>query len=573
MNQIPPRTSTAVFSQPDLLVYVRMGWRWLWLIVLVALLAGGAAYLFTRNMTPIYQASATLMIKTGRGASGDSYANYLTDEKAGRTYSDLMKRASVMRQVFTRLGLEPSLVKKQIATISVNPVRDTQLLQLAVDGPNPELVAAVANTLPQVFLDELRQIQSSRYAESKASLSEQLDQLTRQIETTKLQLTEIAEQRTAQEQLEFSRLSNALTQYETSYANLLQSFEQLRLAEAESSDTIVIMEPAAVPDAPVRPRLLYNVLLALVVGALAALGVVFLIEYLDDRVQTPEDLRRIVDTPVLGAIAQLPSNKVKSGGAEHLISIGEPRHPVVEAYRRLRTNLQFYNIDAGLKSIVVTSSVASEGKSSTSANLAVVMAQSGLSVVLVDADLRKPKQHTNFGLPRRPGLAEALVTGQVADSALQPVANVPTLRVLTAGESVPNPAELLGSQRMRQLMQQLAEQVDIILYDTPPLLAVTDAQVIGHLADGALLVINTHKTAGAAVHRAVEALIQAKVPLMGVVLNRLSTASHGYYYYYYHDYAQAADGADGKGRKKRKSRSSKPQPAPELAAAEAQVDP
>ena len=545
------------FTQPDVKMYARLAWRWLWLVVLCALVAGAAAFLVSLNMTPIYQAASKVMINEARTPAGGVYgANYndiLASERVARTYADLMKRDSVMAEAFVQLGLDPALVESQITAVTVSPVRDTQLVALTFEGPNPQLVAAVANTLPSVFVDELHAIQSGRFAESKASLGRQLDEMSRQVETAKLRLGELEQQRTAQEEMEYTQLSGVLPEYQTSYANLLQSFEALRLTEAQSTDSVVLMEAAAAPTTPVRPRVLVNTLLAAVVGALAALGTVFLLEYLDDRVQTPEDLQRIANVPVLGAIGVTPGTRGGKGGATGnahggdveedeelgaatLISVADPRHPIVEAYRRLRTNLQYYNLDASLTSLLLTSAEAGEGKSSSSANLAVVMAQSGARVILVDADLRKPRQHRIFGVPRQPGLAEAL-RGGYAPELLRPVPGVPNLRLLTSGETVPNPAEILGSQRMRQLVEQLHAEADFIIFDTPPLLAVTDAQIVGHLADGALLVINSQKTSAGAVHRALESLAQVNVPVMGAVLNRLSGAGRSYYYFYYHNYS------------------------------------
>ena len=590
-SSVPAVSAISGFTQPDLKMYARLAWRWLWLVVLCAVIGGAAAFLVSLNMTPIYQAESKVMINEARTPSAANYNDILASERVARTYADLMKRDSVMAEAFVRLGLDPALVDSQITAVTVSPVRDTQLVALTIEGPNPQLVAAVANTLPSVFVDELRKIQSGRFAESKASLSQQLDEMSRQVETTKLRLGELEQQRTAQEEMEYTQLSSALTQYQTSYANLLQSFEALRLTEAQSSDSVVLMEAAAVPTAPVRPRVLVNTLLAAVVGALAALGIVFLLEYLDDRVQTPEDLQRIAPVPVLGAIGITPAASrppsavhafrrgTRSGGTvqeteflaetrflpspdpvpaanaseDTLISVSDPRHPIVEAYRRLRTNLQYYNLDATLTSLLLTSAEAGEGKSITSANLAVVMAQSGVRVILVDADLRKPRQHRIFGALRQPGLAEALRSGFSPDL-LQPAAGVPNLRLLTSGETVPNPAEVLGSQRMRQIFQQLRAEADFIIFDTPPLLAVTDAQVVGHLADGALLVINSQKTSAGAVHRALESLAQVNVPVMGAILNRLSGAGRSYYYYY-HYYSQdyyrdsAADPTRGETRR------------------------
>ncbi len=556
MTQAPASTITtltqpaASFAQSDLKLYARLAWRWLWLVVLCALVGGTTAYLVSLGMTPTYQAASKVMINEARTPTSTNYNDILASERVARTYADLMKRETVLAEAFVRQGLDPLLAETEVSAVTVTPVRDTQLVALTVEGPNPQLVAAVANTLPAVFVDELRKIQVSRFAESKVSLAEQLEELSHQVETTKLQLVELEIQRTAQEELEYTRLSSALAQYQSSYANLLQSYETLRLTEAQSTDTIVLIEPAAIPEDPVRPRVLVNTLLAAVVAALGALGVVFLIEYLDDRVQTPEDLARIADVPVLGAIGltqgQGRFRKLHRGtaldgglaqqpeGVQALISVSDPRHPIVEAYRRLRTNLQFYNLDAGLSSLLVTSAEAGEGKSMTSANLAVVMAQSGARVIVVDADLRKPRQHRIFGLMRQPGLTEALRSGSFSPSLLQEAPGVPNLRVLTSGEIVPNPAEVLGSQRMRQLVEQLHAEADILIFDTPPLLAVTDAQVVGHLVDGALLVINSQKTPAGAIHRALQSLIQVNVPIMGAVLNRLSGSGRAYYYYYYY---------------------------------------
>ena len=563
----------ARFTQPDLKMSVQWAWRWLWLVVLCALVAGAAAFLVSLTMTPIYQALSKVMINEARtpagGVYGANYSDILASERVARTYADLLKRDSVMAEAFVRLGLDPAQVKSQITGVTVSPVRDTQLVALTLEGPNSQLVAAAANTLPAVFVDELRKIQSGRFAASKESLGQQLDVMSRQVETTRLRLGELEQQRTAQEQMEYTQLSGALTEYQTSYANLLQSFETLRLAEVQSTDSVVLMEAAAVPTVPVRPRVLVNTLLAAVVGALAALGVVFLLEYLDDRVQTPEDLQRIANVPVLGAIGITPAVSRRPSAArafrtntrppasrsagvpacipppdpmplgvpadDVLISVGHPHQPIVEAYRRLRTNLQYSNLDESLTSLLLTSAEAGEGKSTTAANLAVVMAQAGVRVILVDADLRKPHQHDLFGALRQPGLGEALRGGFVPEL-LQPVEDIPNLRLLAGGETVPNPAEVLGSQRMRQLFQQLRAEADFLLFDTPPLLAVTDAQIVGHLVDGALLVIDSQKTSAGAVHRALESLAQVNVPVMGAVLNRLSGAGRSYYYYRY--YAQ-----------------------------------
>jgi non-specific protein-tyrosine kinase len=319
-----------------------------------------------------------------------------------------------------------------------------------------------------------------------------------------------------------------------------------------------VVEPPQIPTTPIRPRVLINTLLAAIVGAMLALGIVFLIEYLDDRIKTPQDLYNVIDIPLLGTIARIASKRTKVQKNENLaqldqslITVLEPRHPTTEAYRSLRTNLQFSSIDSQLDSLLITSASPGEGKTTTAANLAIVIAQSGRSVILIDADMRKPRQHHFFSLSQSPGLTEALIASDVAPSNYVRATPVPNLSVLTSGKIPPNPAELLGSHRMQQLIEQLHTQADLIIFDAPPVLAVTDAQVLASQVKGVLLVIDSEQTRRAGLARATEALLRAKARLLGAVLNRLVRSPRGYYYYdaysnYYSDKVEVLDEADAK---------------------------
>lgn len=214
-----------------------------------------------------------------------------------------------------------------------------------------------------------------------------------------------------------------------------------------------------------------------------------------------------------------------------LITISNPRSPVAEAFRTLRTNLEFSNLDKSLRSILVTSASAEEGKSTTLANLAVTIAQSGKRVVLVDADLRRPTQHTIFGLKSIPGL-----TDMVRDDSL--LANPPTqdtgvqnLKVLTSGQQPPNPAEILGSKRLSEILAALLENADMVLFDAPPLLAVTDAAVLASRVDGVLLVVSAGKTKRENARKAQSQLEKINARVIGAVLNNASPDSGAQYYY------------------------------------------
>ncbi|MCA9973709.1 MAG: CpsD/CapB family tyrosine-protein kinase [Anaerolineales bacterium] len=212
-----------------------------------------------------------------------------------------------------------------------------------------------------------------------------------------------------------------------------------------------------------------------------------------------------------------------------LVTLTDPRSPVSEAYRALRTNLQFYSLDNPIRTLVVTSAAPNEGKSTTVANLAVTMAQSGRRTILVDCDLRRPSLHTLFDLRPEPGLTN-VVLDDAAELPLQ-ATQVPNLWLLAGGPKPPNPADLLGSKRVDQLIAQLAEQADIVLFDAPPVIAVTDAAILGGKVDGVLLVVQAGKTRREHAERAKEMLAKAKVRLIGAALtNAPKDTSVGDYY-------------------------------------------
>lgn len=556
-NLLSPRS---LLPELDLKVYARLLWHWAWLVILCTLVAAAVAYAISSATTPIYQASTTLLINQARNPTGADMQDLMLSERIGRTYAELMKRSPILAKVAEEFEVEPAVLQGAITQISVTSVRDTQLLLLSIEGTSPEVVASVAETLPRVFIEDLKSVQSERFAESKNNLQRELDTLSNEIEVSQVAIEAIDNAPTAEEAVELGRLRNELTQYQNNYANLLQSYENIRLTEVQSSDNIVVVEPPQIPTQPIRPRALTNTLLAAIVGAMLALGIIFLIEYLDDRIKTPQDLYSIVDMAVLGSIARIATHEKQGWGKrkarltseETLVSSIQPRHPITEAYRGIRTNLQYSSVDTNLTSLLVTSATPGEGKTTTAANLAIVLAQSGRSVILVDADMRKPRQHTLFELPQSPGLTDAIVASHTPPTRYVRATNVPNLSLLTSGKVPPNPAELLGSQRMQQLIAQLHEQAEMIIFDAPPVLAVTDAQVLANQVNGVVLIIDSEQTSRATVARAIEALARTNANLLGAVLNRLVRSPRGYYQYdqYSAYYAEEAESSEPKRTKR-----------------------
>ncbi len=547
--QLPPdpttETNVSLFPEIDLKVYARILWHWAWLIILCIVLAATSAYVASLLTVPIYRATSTLLIDQAQSPQANMQ-DLLLSERIARTYAQLMQRKKLLDTVAQKLGVEPDVLTATIANISVTPTRDTQLVQVSVEGTSPELTAWVANQLPLVFIEEINGVQTGKYADSKGTLEAQLNDLKSNIDLDNAQIDSLGGARTPDEEIRLSQLREELSQYQASYTSLLGRYEDLRLAELQSTDSITVVDEAIEPQTPIRPRVLTNTLLAAIVGAMLALGVIFLVEYLDDRIRTPQDLQSVLDVPILGTIARMGSRRRQQQltREESLIVATQPRHPVTEAYRRLRTNLRFSSVNEPLHTLLVTSAIPGEGKTTTAANLATTVAQSGYRVVIIDADLRKPQIHKLFNLSKGPGLTDALLSGGEATFFLRN-SGMPNLQVLTCGSIPPNPAELLGSKPMQRLLQQLQNEVDFVIIDAPPLLAVTDAQILAGHVQGVLLIVNANSTSRALVASAATALLQVEARLLGVVLNQLTRSARSYYYYdAYTDYYAEQDEED-----------------------------
>jgi len=356
--------------------------------------------------------------------------------------------------------------------------------------------------------------------------------------------------------LERDRLQTNLALYRQVYASLLQSFEQVRLAEIQSSSNLVQVEPAIVPTTPIGPNVTQNTLLAAAVGLMLAGGLVFLIEALDDTVKGPDDVTRHLGLPILGLIAQIDDQMDVDGPLAAL----HPRSPLAEAFRVLRTNIQYASVDKPINTLLVTSPSPKDGKSTISANLAVVMAQSGRQVALLDADLRRPSVHKKLLLSNRRGLSDLFVQPQVHLEGALRRSKFSGLFAISSGGLPPNPSELVGSEKMNEIIRKLHEEVDLIVIDTPPITAVTDAAVLAPRVDGVVLVLRPGDTKLALAKQAVEQLLRGGANVLGVVLNDADNRQSRYRYYYSGYYAYYNSYYYGDPADPQKSSKQKPQP-------------
>ncbi len=527
----------------ELREYVLLFWRWLWLIVLGAVVAGAIAFFVSRSQTPIYQSTAVLLVSEGK-ADSNEYRSLLVGEQLAQSYVTRLKNYEVLAQAISNLGLDMK-PEQLVSRVNVTLLNNTQLIKLSVSDPNPELASALANEIPRVFAERNITQQLSRFASSKENLAAELRKVEEEIRQKEAILA--AEMRRAvPNQSLIDQTNNSLLRLRDSRSGLLQTYENVRIAEASSLNTIVIDEAARPSSVPISPRTASNTLLATVVGALLAVGLVFLIEYLDDTIKDPQEIESSLGLATLGSIERMRM----SNATDALIVAIAPRAPTSEGFRHIRTNIQYISVDRPLKTILITSANMGEGKSTIAANLATSLAQSGKRVILVDADMRRPIQHHLLEVDGTRGLANLIIRGK-EDQAFLRGTLIANLRLLPAGRIPPNPAELLGSERMREVVQWLAEQADYVIFDSPPVLAVTDGTVLSQMVDATIFVASS-QTRFPAFATAVKKIMALERPIAGVVLNKMNPRnSHYYYYYYRREYRSESEASNGQenGRK------------------------
>ncbi len=343
--------------------------------------------------------------------------------------------------------------------------------------------------------------------------------------------------------IEYSLLKRDVETNRQLYEGLLEKLKEAGVSAGLKSNNFRIVDSARVPTGPIEPNVPRNLGFAFVLGSMSGIGLAFLLEGLDNTVRTTEQAQMISGLASLGMIP-LGSKNNRDGGdpkrlmlasskeAVELVAQSRPQSQMAESYRALRTSLLLSNLGAPPRVIMVTSALPQEGKSTTSINTAVVLAQKGVRVLLIDADLRRPSIHKTLGMGPRSGLSNVLTGSTTLEQAITVSTVLPTLHILPAGTPPPNPAELLASANMKDVLDGLRGQYDHIVVDTPPTLSVTDAVVLSPRADAIVLVIRSGQTTKQSLRRARDILTQVNAKVSGVLLNAVDLSSPDYYYYY-----------------------------------------
>jgi polysaccharide biosynthesis transport protein len=356
------------------------------------------------------------------------------------------------------------------------------------------------------------------------------------------------------DQMGLGDLNQKIETNKQTYQTYLQRQKELEVTRGDrESGNVTTVEEARTPRAPIGPPRLRNVMIALLLSLAVGIGLAFLLDYLDDTLKTAEDVDRHLHLPTLALIPAPREQRRLLARAVHeadaapttaLALIEDVRSPVAEAYRHLRTSLLLSTAGQPPKTILVTSSQPSEGKTTTAVNIAMMLAQTGADVLVLDCDLRRPRVHAHFGLPNSRGVTNYLSGDSQVSALVQSCDKMPNLKVMTSGPVPPNAAELLGSEEMRKLLYVLSENFTHIIIDSPPAISFTDASILSTMVDGVMLVVHGGRSSRSVVRRAKQQLQDVGAHLFGIVLNNVRLEGSDLYYYsgYYSGYYSDDDG-------------------------------
>ncbi|MDX1412973.1 MAG: polysaccharide biosynthesis tyrosine autokinase [Candidatus Promineifilaceae bacterium] len=504
--------------------------RWWWLIILMTVIAATAGYMISQTLQPVYEAKSSLIVGQSIQATSLDSRDIQTSERLALSYADIARRQPILEATNESLNLNYSWLTLR-NRVRVKPVPDTQLLEIFVEAGSREEAIAIADEIARQLI--LLSPTSSQYQNSESSsnfVQTRLADLQSTIEANQERINKLSSElaaaatseRKAEIQAEINNLEKLNIDWDDNYTKFLTY-----AGSNDSSNYLEVVEKGHAKRTPIRPAIRLNTVIAGIVGLAVALGIIFLLEFLNDTLETVDDIvQRLYLTP-LGTVQHYS----RRDSQEKAIVLQNPFSPVSESYRMIRNNIQFMSIDQPGKSLLVTSPAPKDGKSSVAVNLGIAMANNGYRTTIVDTDLRKPVLHKVFQVPREMGLTDFLRDfDKDADLPLH-ITNIERLQLITAGKQPPNPSELLGSQRMVDFMERLMQETDIVIYDSPPAAFVSDAAVLSTRVDGVVFVVSAGKTRRDLARRALFNLQQAGSHILGVVLNRAANNGGRYGYY------------------------------------------
>jgi capsular exopolysaccharide synthesis family protein len=495
--------------------------RWWWLVLLCGVIAGGTAYIVTRDQKPAYEASTTMIV--GRSLEAGSTLDpreVQSNELLAQTYADIARRQPVLQGVVDTLELEIGW-RTLRERVRANPIESTQLLEIVAESRSPGEAEAIADETARQLIT--LQSEAGLESEQRRFVSDQLQDLSQKIAGAQQRIDGLESRRFGSPTVkERQQIRDRIAVFEQQISDWQATYADLLANAQPTSDTLAVVESARASSRPVRASVALNTVVATILGILIALGTAALWERSVSTFKSAGDISKELGVPFLGGVRTTTRGRRVNGPIV-------PPSPPADDYRILRSSIESLSLARPIRSILVTSPSERDARTTTVSNLGIVMAQAGTRTVLVDADIRQPMLHDIFGVPESPGLTDYLKSGGQVIEALKPT-SVENLQILTTGSPVSNPSELLDSPGMSRLLELLQPVADVVILDGPSPLHFSDAVLLSKHVDGVLLVLTAGRTRRDAAQSSVMLLERAGAKLLGGVLHAVPNqiASDGY---------------------------------------------
>jgi len=519
--------------------------RWIIAGTVAAVLA--LTLIFTFLQAPVYQSKVEILSEVSSASEsvlGSFFTSALFDpDRYIQTQTEIIKTDIMALAVESALQIqyeenemlrqegEDVYIPEEIPTsselasmVEVQQLERTNIFDIIITNTDPLLSRDVAQAYAEEYIASRQLAAIREISEARREVWNRIQEVEEEIN----QATEQAKQYTAGEVP--TEILNEAQRAVNLWVSLYEKYITLRIAESLEQRGLEIVQPAK-PGAKTSPRPTRNAILAIFLGLILGVGLAFLVEYLDDTLHTREDFEKYYDTSIIGEIPHIAEESLP---LNHIIYFEMPQHPAVEGYRTLRTNLQFLNLEGKTRTILFTSAGPEEGKSTVMVNLGAALSEMGKKVLLIEADLRKPVLDRYFKVSHGKGISGVLAGNVPLEEAVQPT-GYNNLYVMVAGVKPPNPAELVASEAMRSVLDNVKRFADFVLVDSPPVLAASDSMALAPMVDGVIIMAGYSKAVRDDARRTRELLRKVEARILGLVINNISPSTrYGYYHYYYY---------------------------------------